>query len=278
MEDYIPLIKLCKQAGLKKLSHVEALLHLRHDSPKPGCYLAANLNLTSKLEGLYKLHPNLFTHHKYDPPITMFRSGPIYNGIGLTGEGKLLAKEISSLSSSVLKKLREKEFSTLNEFEFFIHAHAGLKPNQFIYSEMGVSAGIARKILIKLPLIFDKVSIENGPMVRGIPLKFAVKLTVAGKLLAEEIDKDLAMSVSRRCDIWKANNSSWYVLLGDFEYADEERDCTAYGPFDSADEAESYVSDNFSNPGGQLVDDSGVDNPPENPTSPEGRSSYRRRF
>jgi hypothetical protein len=30
------------------------------------------------------------------------------------------------------------------------------------------------------------------------------------------------MSMQRRCDIWKANDQKWYMILGDFEYAEKK--------------------------------------------------------
>jgi hypothetical protein len=82
------------------------------------------------------------------------------------------------------------------------------------------------------------------------------------------------MSQQRRCDVWKANNGKWYLMLGDFEYAEEESDCTTYGPFNDYDDVELEL-DNHSNPGGQWVDESGEKDPPTRPKRPSG---YRSRF
>ena len=78
------------------------------------------------------------------------------------------------------------------------------------------------------------------------------------------------MSVSRECCIYKATDDKWYLLLGDFEYAYDEEDCTTYGPFVSEEKADRFLSNNFSNPGGLDVDDSGESEPPKNPVSRKG--------
>lgn len=71
------------------------------------------------------------------------------------------------------------------------------------------------------------------------------------------------MSTQRRCDFWKATDGKWYLLLGNFEYAEDEEDCTCYGPFSSQEAAEKEL-DNHSNPGGWNEDDSGKRPPPKN--------------
>jgi hypothetical protein len=70
------------------------------------------------------------------------------------------------------------------------------------------------------------------------------------------------MSCRRRCDIWKATDGKWYMLLGKFEDADEENDCDAFGPF-SSEEAAGRELRNHSNPGGFTTDDSGTRPPPK---------------
>lgn len=72
------------------------------------------------------------------------------------------------------------------------------------------------------------------------------------------------MSCQRRCDIWKATDGQWYMLLGKFEHAEEEEDCEAFGPFSSEEKAEGEL-ENHSNPGGFSTDDSGTRPPPANP-------------
>lgn len=83
------------------------------------------------------------------------------------------------------------------------------------------------------------------------------------------------MSTSRRCDFTKCNDGKWYLTLGDFEYAEEEADCTTYGPFDSLEGANKEL-DNHSNPGSSCTDDSGHADPPpkEALTTPTSRRSY----
>ena len=61
------------------------------------------------------------------------------------------------------------------------------------------------------------------------------------------------MSMSRRCDFFQAVNDQWYVLLGDHEHAEEESDCTYYGPFPTLEEAEKEL-DYHSNPGSSWTD------------------------
>jgi hypothetical protein len=72
------------------------------------------------------------------------------------------------------------------------------------------------------------------------------------------------MSMQRRCDIWKANDQKWYMILGDEEYAEEIEDCSIYGPFND-DKAVFRELDNHSNPGAYSFDDSGTEPPPKKP-------------
>lgn len=78
------------------------------------------------------------------------------------------------------------------------------------------------------------------------------------------------MSQQRRCDIWKATDGKWYLTLGDFEWAEEDSECTTYGPFSTEEDAEGEL-DNHSNPGGSCTDDSGTRQPPEKAKRPNGR-------
>ena len=55
--------------------------------------------------------------------------------------------------------------------------------------------------------------------------------------------------MQRRCDIAKTVDGNWYMMLGNFEYAEKPEDCTFYGPFSYGREAEQYLQENFSNPG-----------------------------
>lgn len=84
------------------------------------------------------------------------------------------------------------------------------------------------------------------------------------------------MSMQRRCDIWKANDQKWYMVLGDFEYAEETEDCTTYGPFDTEAKLMQEL-DNHSNPGGYSYDDSGTLPPPKKVQS-AGRTHIRQRY
>lgn len=79
------------------------------------------------------------------------------------------------------------------------------------------------------------------------------------------------MSTQRHCTVYLANNDKWYMELGDFEYARKE-DSTTYGPFVSKEMA--YNELRFhSNPGGSMIDDSGLREPPT--ISPNGRPVYK---
>jgi len=75
-------------------------------------------------------------------------------------------------------------------------------------------------------------------------------------------------SMSRWCMFYKAKNGDWYMELAPNEYGDQ-RDATTYGPFSSMDEADEYLSRNFSNPGSMHVDSSGTKPVPKK--SPSGR-------
>lgn len=71
------------------------------------------------------------------------------------------------------------------------------------------------------------------------------------------------MSCMRRCDIWKATDGKFYLLLGNFEHANDDEDCTAYGPF--ADEEQAFqraCNTGPGNPGGSDTDESGTQPPP----------------
>ena len=69
------------------------------------------------------------------------------------------------------------------------------------------------------------------------------------------------MSMSRRCDIWLATDKQWYMVLGNKEYAYDDHDCTAYGPFPT-EEAVRKELDRHSNPGSLNRDVSGRLPPP----------------
>lgn len=70
------------------------------------------------------------------------------------------------------------------------------------------------------------------------------------------------MSMSRRCDIWKATDGKWYMVLGMKEYAYDSEDCVVYGPFSSEEKVMSKL-DQYSNPGAMDFDDSGTVRPPD---------------
>jgi hypothetical protein len=70
------------------------------------------------------------------------------------------------------------------------------------------------------------------------------------------------MSTGLDCGFFKASDGKWYMYLEDSCYRDVYND---YGPFNSQEEADRYLSRNFANPGGYNVDDSGKSKPPTNP-------------
>ena len=71
------------------------------------------------------------------------------------------------------------------------------------------------------------------------------------------------MSQSRRCEIIKATNNRWYLVLGNFEYAHNDWDCTVYGTFNSEDSVWDYIHGHFANPGGGSIDSDGTITPEE---------------
>lgn len=79
------------------------------------------------------------------------------------------------------------------------------------------------------------------------------------------------MSTLRHCSLYKAKDQKWYMELAEEEYGEyEDSDC--FGPFDSEEECLDYLN-NFSNPGGYDIDDSGRMQPPTK--SPNGSKVQR---
>ena len=91
-----------------------------------------------------------------------------------------------------------------------------------------------------------------------------IKKSHLRRLIREEL---LVESVSRFCEFWLASNGKWYMDLAHDEYG-EAYDATTYGPFNSEEAADKYLRDNFSNPGGASIDDSGDRSVPTK--SPDG--------
>jgi hypothetical protein len=87
-------------------------------------------------------------------------------------------------------------------------------------------------------------------------------------MIVDKLQKLLNESESRYCHIYKAKNNKWYVDLASLE-GGQDYDANTYGPFDDQDQAEKYVLNNFSNPGGLTVDKSGKKSVPTK--SPNGR-------
>jgi hypothetical protein len=46
------------------------------------------------------------------------------------------------------------------------------------------------------------------------------------------------MSWTRRCDIFRATDDKWYLILGNHEYSEDDKDCSCYGPFEDEDAAQ----------------------------------------
>lgn len=67
-------------------------------------------------------------------------------------------------------------------------------------------------------------------------------------------------SYSRECEMYKADNGRWYLGLADSDAYGSE--LFYYGPFSSEEQTVRYLNNNFSNPGGWGVDDSGERPPP----------------
>ena len=76
------------------------------------------------------------------------------------------------------------------------------------------------------------------------------------------------MSQLRRCDMYKATDGLWYLILGDSEYAYDDWNSTCYGPFTDVPAIDAYIRSNHSNPGQCCTDDSGSQQPPDEVVSP----------
>jgi len=88
----------------------------------------------------------------------------------------------------------------------------------------------------------------------------------------ESFFSSLNESTGLDCGFYLANDGKWYMYHetwneggsgGSGMYED-------YGPFNSLEQAERYLDDNFANPGGFSEDHSGRMNPPKNPINPRG--------
>ena len=98
--------------------------------------------------------------------------------------------------------------------------------------------------------------------------RFCKNIVERVNLLKTYLTESLNESVSRYCAIYKAENGSWYLELANDEYDDRD-EATTYGPFNSEEKADNYLSQNFSNPGGMNISDSGDEPVPT--MSPNGR-------
>lgn len=86
--------------------------------------------------------------------------------------------------------------------------------------------------------------------------------------------RPLRESLQRDCHIFKAKDGKHYMHLAHEEYGDLSG-ATTYGPFDSFDATDKYLSDAHSNPGGFSYDDSGKADVPTK--SPNGSPVHRPR-
>lgn len=83
------------------------------------------------------------------------------------------------------------------------------------------------------------------------------------------------MSVSRYCSFYKAQDGRWFMELAQEEHGERE-DATTYGPFRDQEAAIEYLDENFANPGGWNVEDSGT--LPVPTVSPNGEHVMRPGF
>jgi hypothetical protein len=116
-----------------------------------------------------------------------------------------------------------------------------------------------------------------------------LKLVLYGKVKFEDIDKADTLSFGRtgftfseasknheknrtvcrrKCEIWKATDGQWYMLLGKWQNAIDKSDCDSFGPFSSSKETQEYLRYYYSecrnaDPGGFFEDDSGTRPPPK---------------
>jgi len=86
--------------------------------------------------------------------------------------------------------------------------------------------------------------------------------------MAERVARRFMASLSRYCHFYLATDDQWYMELAPEEYGERESADT-YGPFPSFEDADNYLTDNFSNPGGDTMDKSGREAVPRR--SPNGR-------
>jgi len=89
---------------------------------------------------------------------------------------------------------------------------------------------------------------------------------------AKLVKDSLNESMSRHCSFYLASDDKWYMDLANNEYGEWD-EATTYGPFSSMEKAEDYLDNNFSNPGGYNVDESGEQEPPTE--SPNGSPVQR---
>jgi hypothetical protein len=85
------------------------------------------------------------------------------------------------------------------------------------------------------------------------------------------------MSMSRRCDVTKAVDQQWYMVLGNFEHAHDLEDCTVFGPYATQELCEKEL-DFHSNPGSMNIDESGTRPVPPNVTEPTKKRRHRISF
>lgn len=119
-------------------------------------------------------------------------------------------------------------------------------------------------ILFKIGDSIEKIKVDDMIIESQKPIKW----------VSESIEdyNELNESMSRHCDFYLATDGKWYLELAHNEYGEWD-EATTYGPFNSMEKAETYLDNNFSNPGGFGVDDSGEHEVPTQ--SPDGGKVVR---
>lgn len=91
----------------------------------------------------------------------------------------------------------------------------------------------------------------------GFRLQDGTYVEVDGLGFGSSSESIRVASTSRYCGVYKARDRKWYLELARYEWGERD-DAITYGPFDSKQDAEDYLHDNFSNPGGiDIIDDTG---------------------
>ena len=104
-------------------------------------------------------------------------------------------------------------------------------------------------------------------------LREVIGLDFTKRVVCEDL---MVESMQRHCELYKAANGKWYLELANQEYGEVD-DATTYGPFATEEACMNHL-DNFSNPGGYGIDDSGTrPAPTESPNGQPLQSPHGRR-